>query len=58
MESEVGNSSSYEDHPLLMLQLLAIFFLLLVITGILSSAMLGGFNFSAEAMGFKFSKLN
>ena len=34
------------------------FLLLVAITGILSSAMLGGFNFSTEAMGFKFSKLN
>ena len=34
------------------------FFLIVLITGILSSALLGGFNFSTEAMGFKFSKLN
>lgn len=34
------------------------FFILLVITVILSSALLGGFNFSTQAMGFKFNKLN
>ncbi|MCU7837367.1 MAG: flagellar biosynthesis protein FlhB [gamma proteobacterium symbiont of Taylorina sp.] len=33
-------------------------FLLIAVTGILSSALLGGFNFSTEAMGFKFNKLN
>ena len=34
------------------------FFIVMFITAILSNAMLGGFNFSAEAMAPKFSKIN
>ncbi len=41
-----------------MLKALIPLFLLLVITVILSSALLGGFNFSSQAMGFKFNKMN
>ena len=41
-----------------MLKALIPLFLLLVITVILSSSLLGGFNFSSQAMGFKFNKMN
>lgn len=41
-----------------MLKALIPLFLLLVITVILSSSLLGGFNFSSQAMGLKFNKMN